>query len=91
MTFRQLLKAASLTEQMVERRDGIRRMLGAKYETDVAPAKRIVRAVAERDRVSVIQAALRICERAMAGGCGGAVGLVVSAAVELCEEGTVPE
>lgn len=81
-----LLRAATLTAEMLSRRDRVRDLLGPKYADATAAARRVIEAVAARDGIGHLQAALKICEQAARDGHGGAVNTVIAAAVDMCEE-----
>lgn len=72
--------------EMIARRDFMKRIYGDRYETHIAEIKQIVRSVAEKDGISVVSAALKICKQAVADGRPGVVNGVIAAAVDLCEE-----
>jgi hypothetical protein len=92
MGFQQLLKAAHLSQEMLDRRDAVKRMFGKDYSKSVRYAKGVVRGTAEREKLTFFQAAEKVCEKAFKDGKGASVGLVIAAAVELCEEeASVPQ
>lgn len=86
MSLDHLLKAALLSEDMLETRDSVKRQYGNEYAHKIIFAKDVVRDIAKRHGKSIMDAALHICNKAVEDGHSGAVGIVVAAAVELCEE-----
>jgi hypothetical protein len=80
------LRAVKLTADMVERRDLLKRLHGDKYRERTERARSIIKAVAQRDGVGVVEAAMNICKKAAEDGHGEAITVVVAALVDLCEE-----
>lgn len=85
MSLPHLWNAVTVSDEMIRRRDTVKRLYGTSYERHVADAKRIVQGVMDRDKLGAIQAALSICKQAVLDGQGAAVNMVISAAVDLCE------
>lgn len=54
------IQAVALTIKMIERRDEIRRLLGAGYQDQVAMARRVLVGVSTEKRVDLAAAALAI-------------------------------
>lgn len=80
-----MLKAARLTVDMIERRNGLRLLLGDNYAAHVDVAKSLVRSVSLREGKSIVAAGLALCQEAIKGG-HNAVSVLVAATVDLCEE-----
>lgn len=83
MSLNRLLNAAN---EMIERRDRMRSLHGQDYAQIIQEPRRIVKAIADRDNISVIAAALHVCKVAEADGHGSVINLVIAAAVDLIEE-----
>ncbi len=58
-----LLKSAKLTLDMIQHRDDLKRLMGDKYGEQVGFARLVICKVAERDDISVTEAALQISKK----------------------------
>lgn len=85
MSLSHILKAASITSEMIDRRDTLKRLYGDRYAERTKDARVIVHGIAKRDGKSILEAALWIARRAVEDGNGGAVNVVIAVAVDLCE------
>jgi hypothetical protein len=85
MTLSHLFKSATLAQEMLTRRDYLKRLYGESYAVHIGDAKRIVLAIASRDKKPIMETALWLCERAVREGHGSVVNFIVAAACDLIE------
>lgn len=86
MSLESILKAATISAEMIERRDRCKQVYGNAYPSAVNVAKAIITANTKQGKLSILEAALKICVQAVKDGNGSAVNLIIAGAVELCEE-----
>ena len=65
---RHLFKAAAITDQLMDNRDAVRRLLGVKYAERVGPVRVVLRAMAETLHKSLVDCALEAAEKLDAAG-----------------------
>ena len=86
MSLKNLLTAATVTAEMIERRDRCKELYGSDYALKIKLAQDIVKSVAAQHKLSILEAALKICKTAVEDGHGSAVNMVIAAAVDLIGE-----
>lgn len=79
-----MTNAVTLTVQMIERRDDMRRLLGDRYAREIAGARAVLRGVANSERIGIAAAALKIAQGMAAAGVDP--GLMIAALVDEAQE-----
>ena len=77
-------ESIALTMEMIERRDGLRQLLGAQYAEDVEIARAVLRGVAAEGGIGIAKAALQIGQRMAAAGVDP--GIMIAALVDEAQE-----
>jgi len=80
-----LLRATSITADMIERRDYVRSVCKDRYAEVTSDARRIIQDVAKQQKKSLVEACIQICKDAVKNGHGTAVNVVIAATVDLYE------
>lgn len=81
-----LLKAATITAEMIERRDNLKLLFGSTYDDTIRDVKHIVQGVSRERGIPIVEAGLAICKQAVRDDKGGIINLVIASMVDLCEE-----
>ena len=84
-----LLKACSVTYQMIERRDYVKRIYGDQYAIKMRIPTSIIRGVKKDTGKSTLDAGLEVGQKAIADGNRDAVNLIIAAMVDMIEAGEV--
>lgn len=87
MSLANLFKAAKLFEDMIERRDFVKRVYGDTYASKIEIPKAIIRSIKDRTGKPTLEVGLELAKKAMEDGHGEAINPIVAAVVDLCEGG----
>lgn len=80
-------KAAKLSEDMIERRDFVKRIYGDTYVSKIEIPKTIIRSIKARTGKTTLEVGLELAKKALEDGHGEAINPIIAAAVDLCEGG----
>jgi hypothetical protein len=86
MPLGEFAKAVQVTQEMIDRRETVRRIAGDRYAEVTDIPRQILLAKAKADGKSILATGLDVCQTALRDGHGTAVGPVIAAMVDLIEE-----
>jgi hypothetical protein len=87
MSIQHLLKASRLSDDMIERRDLVRRLYGDRYDSFVETPKTLIRSIKQRKGGTTLSVGLELAKKAVEDGHGAAVTPIVAAVVDMVQAG----